>query len=298
MNPFVLRRHNEYWMFYAGGNAVGNRKICLAICPVNDLTNWKRLGPLFDLGEKGAFDDAWCVLPCVHFINGKWHLYYSGRSTIGSGLQAFHGLGLYTSDDLLHWTKYSDDPIMDGSGFPQWPENIGFAGGARIIEIEENGETIYRMHFTLPTGTSSPNLLVDQEKHAVCADSYDGIHWFNRQVLLSPRLEADYENAAVIALNIWREDADYRALYAGIGTRFGAYSICEASSADGLNWERGVPDENLALPPSDQDGDGKWASEMCEYPNVVEEDGKLRLFYCGNGYGRTGIGTAFADKIS
>lgn len=298
MNPFVLRRENEYWLFYAGGCGEGKRRICLAICAVDDLAHWKRLGPLFDLGAAGAFDDKWCVLPCVHFINGKWHLYYSGRSTIGSGLQAFHGLGLYTSDDLLHWTKYSDDPIMDGSGFPQWPENIGFAGGARIVEIEENCETIYRMHFTLPTGTSSPNLLIDQEKHAVCADSRDGIHWFNRQVLLSPRIEADYENAAVIALNVWQEGSGYRAIYAGIGTRFGAYSICEASSADGANWERGMPDENLALSPSEEDGDGKWANEMCEYPNVVEESGKLRLFYCGNGYGRTGIGTALAEKLS
>jgi predicted GH43/DUF377 family glycosyl hydrolase len=299
MNPFVLRRENEYWMFYAGGNATGNKKICLAVCPVDDLTNWKRLGPLFELGEKGAFDDSWCVLPCLHFIDGKWHLYYTGRSTVGSGLQSFHGIGLATSDDLLHWTKYSDEPLMDGSGFAQWPHNIGIAGGARIQEIEDkNGGLMYRMHYTLATGTPSPDLLVDQEKHAVCADSRDGIAWFNKRVLLSPRRDADYENAAVIALNIWKEKDTLRAIYAGIGSRFGAYSICEAQSADGLNWERGAPDENLAMPPSTHDGHGRWANEMCEYPNVIEEDGRLRLFYCGNGYGCTGIGTALAEKLS
>jgi hypothetical protein len=36
---------------------------------------------------------------------------------------------------------------------------------------------------------------------------------------------------------------------------------------------------------------------MTEYPNVIEEDGRLRLFYCGNGYGRTGIGTATAEPL-
>ena len=36
---------------------------------------------------------------------------------------------------------------------------------------------------------------------------------------------------------------------------------------------------------------------MTEYPNVIEENGRLRLFYCGNGYGATGIGTALADPL-
>lgn len=299
MNPFVLRRDDEYWMYYAGGDESGARRICLAICAVDDLTHWKRLGPLFELGRAGAFDDQWCVLPCVHFINGKWHLYYSGKSTIGEGLQSFHGMGLATSTDLLHWTKYSDEPVMNGSGFDRWPNNIGFAGGGRIVEfVDAKDATIHRMHYTLPTGTASDNIFVDQEKHAVCADSYDGIEWFHKRLILSPRREADYENAACIALNVWQENKSYRAIYAGIGTRFGAYSICEASSADGINWKRGAPGENLALAPSTQDGDGAWANEMCEYPNVIEENGKLRLFYCGNGYGATGIGTAVAEKFS
>ena len=70
----------------------------------------------------------------------------------------------------------------------------------------------------------------------------------------------------------------WRAIYAGIGTRFGAYSICEARSDDGLTWHRGQPGENLALAPA---GRG-WESKMTEYPYVVREGAKLRLFYCGN----------------
>ena len=299
MNPFVIRRGNEYWMFYAGGDAKGYRRVCLATCPVDDLTKWKRLGPLFGLGQKGAFDDRWAVLPCVHYINGKWHLYYTGQSTVGEGLQAFHGIGLYTSNDLLTWTKHSDEPVLTGDGFPQWADNKGIAGGARILEFKDGNErTVYRMYYTLATGTKSPNLLVDQAKQAVCADSYDGVKWFNKRVVLMPRLDADYENAACIALNIWKEGETYRAIYAGIGSRFGAYSICEAQSKDGVTWERGKPNENLALAPSAQDGNGIWANKMCEYPNVIEENGKLRLFYCGNGYGTTGIGTALADKLA
>jgi len=114
MNPFVLRRGDEYWMFYAGGDANDVRRICLAIAPVDDVTAWRRLGPLFDVGAPGAFDESWCVLPCVHFIGGRWHLYYTGRGEFGGGLQRFRGIGLAVSDDLRHWTKYSDEPILRG----------------------------------------------------------------------------------------------------------------------------------------------------------------------------------------
>ena len=299
MNPFVLRQGDEYWMYYAGGNEKNERHICLAIAPVDDVTQWKRLGPLFELGAKGSFDEFWAVLPCLHKFKDKWHLYYTGRCTVGTGLQSFRGIGLATSTDLLNWKKESDEPIIEGTGFDRWPDNFGIAGGgAPILEMpDENGNILYRMHHTLAVGKTSPDLSIDQEKHAVIAHSHDGLTWFDKRVVLSPRREADYENAANIALNIWQTKRGWRAIYAAIGSRFGAYSLCEARSDDGLNWERGLPGENLALAPSAGDGDGKWANKMCEYPFVLEEDGKLRLFYCGNGYGMTGIGTALAERI-
>src|SRR5262249_53225397 len=87
MNPFVLRRGDDYWLFYPGADAQGRRRICLATAPVGDLTAWQRHGPLFDLGGKGAFDETWCVLPCVHKVGSRWHLYYTGRGArTGVGL--------------------------------------------------------------------------------------------------------------------------------------------------------------------------------------------------------------------
>lgn len=295
MNPFVLRRGDEYWLYYAGGDKAGKRRICLAIANVHDLSKWERKGPLFDVGGKGSFDETWCVLPCIHRIGDKWHLYYTGRSAKGGvGLQAFYGMGLAVSDDLLNWKKHSTEPIMTGDGFEQFPKNVGIAGGGRIIEIPQaSGPPILRMHYTLPTGTPSKDLKVDQAKHSVIAHSTDGITWKDKRLVLGPRLDAEYENAATIALNVWKTKTRWRAIYAGIGTKFGAYSICEAVSDDGLKWDRGAPGENLALPPQ---GKG-WEGKMTEYPNVIQEGDNLRLFYCGNGYGATGIGTAVAPML-
>lgn len=96
---------DEYYRFYAGGDREQTRRICLATAPVSDVTKWRRHGPLFDVGGNGAFDELWCVLPCVHRIGGKWHLYYSGRSSGPGGLQAFCGIGLAVGDDLKTWEK-------------------------------------------------------------------------------------------------------------------------------------------------------------------------------------------------
>lgn len=63
MNPFVLTRAGEYWLYYAGADRSGARRICLATCPVDDVSKWKRHGPLFDLGAKGSFDETWWPEP-------------------------------------------------------------------------------------------------------------------------------------------------------------------------------------------------------------------------------------------
>lgn len=295
MNPFVVRQQDLYLMFYSGADSSGVQRICLATARVGDIRNWTRNGPILDVGETGSFDEMWCVLPCVHKFGNRWHLYYTGRnSQQEKGLQSFAGIGLAVSEDLYHWQRYSQEPVLRGDGFNQWSGNEGVAGGGSIVEIpQQDGRVLYRMYYTLATGTPNPDLLIDQAKCAVVAHSWDGIEWFDKQVVMMPRLEVRYENAATIALNVWKTATNWRAIYAGIGSQFGAYSICEATSRDGLHWERGLPGENLALPPQ---GEG-WESQMTEYPNIVREEGQLRLFYCGNGYGATGIGTAVAEEL-
>ncbi len=178
MNPFVVIHEGKYLLFYSGRDAIGRQRICLATASVGNVHDWDRLGPLFDVGEEGSFDDDWCVLPCVHRIDGKWHLYYTGKAKRGNGLQAFAGIGLATSDDLFNWKRFSTKPILRGDGFSEWPDNKGIAGGGKIIEVPgKDGKMMYRMHYTLATGSSSKDLLVDQAKQSVIAHSDDGINW-------------------------------------------------------------------------------------------------------------------------
>ena len=290
MNPFVVRVGDEYRLYYSGGVAEGIQRICLATAPIEDPRNFTRQGVILDIGEAGAFDTRWCVLPCVHRFGEKWHLYYSGHEGTDLGLQSFPGIGLAVSDDGLHFERYSSKPVITGDQTKEFPDNRGVAGGGTILEdVLSDGALQYRMYYTVAVGRKNTNPKIDQEKHCAVCHSTDGIHWKDHQLILSPRRDVANEDYAVAAPFVWRDGNLYRMLYCGIGTRWGYYSMSEAVSRDGYQWDRGTGDRNLSLAP---DPASSWESKMVEYPCVVRENDHLRLFYCGNGYGSTGIGTA------
>jgi predicted GH43/DUF377 family glycosyl hydrolase len=291
MNPWAIRFGDELRLYYSGGDNDGHQRICLATATVDRPTEFTRHGVILDLGQPGNFDSKWCVLPLVRKFGDQWHLYYSGRDDSSTGLQSFWGIGLATSEDGLHFERQSTFPIVTGNQTERFPNNKGIAGGGTIIEdTKDDGSTSYRLYYTLAPGTPDPNdIRVDQEKHCAVCHSKDGLRWTDHRVILSPRPDVSSEDAAVAAPWVWRGDNGYRMMYCGIGTRWGYYSMSEAISEDGYTWDRGKGDENLSLRPNP---DCEWESQMVEYPSIVDEGDQLRLFYCGSGYGMTGIGTA------
>lgn len=296
MNPFVVRDGDTYHLFYGGGDGTHVR-ICMATCPVDDVGNFTRHGVIVDNGKPGEIDSLWCVLPCVHKFGVKWHLYYSSRELTPPGgeelgLQSFPGIKLAVSDDGIHFEKRPGGAVVTGNMTKEFPNNRGVAGGGSIIETTDaDGSTVYRMYYTIANGVPNKDVLIDQEKHCAVCHSGDGITWEDHRVILSPRKEVTNENAAVAAPFVFRDGDRYRMIYCGIGTRWGFYSMSEAVSEDGYQWERPAGDENITLCPGEE---GSWESQMVEYPHVTREGDRWRLFYCGNGYGRSGIGTATA----
>jgi len=295
MSPFVMQIKDEYRLYYAGADRQGYHRICLATSLVANPTKFTRYGVILDIGKKGDFDGFWCVSPCVHKFGNKWYLYYTGNDGSNSGLQAFSGIGLAIGDDGIHFERYDSNPIITGDQTKEYPHNRGIAGpGGTILEdIQTDGSIFYRMYYTLAVGTLNSDPKIDQKKLCAVCHSIDGIHWSNHRIIMNPREDVSNEDIAVAGPFVWRDTNCYRMFYCGIGSRWGYYSISEAVSQDGYKWYRGEKDENLTLTPGEP---GTWESQMVEYPSVIEENGKLRLFYCGNGYGTTGIGTAVTLK--
>jgi len=296
MNPCVIRRDDEYWLFYAGGCPDGKRRICIAKTKVaGDLTQWEKVGPILQPGPPGSFDARWTVLPhVVEITPGQWHLYYTANCGVGKGLAAFPGIGLATSDDLIHWTKYSDKPVLAPSHVEGEPDAIGIAGGSVIHVKLENGSDEWRFYYT-GCPTLGDDVFLDQQKTCCLAVSKDGIQWNKRGVVMRRNPDRDYEDIAV-AGPVVRQVADgsFRMWYSAIGTRWGFYSICYAESDDGLTWRRGEGyGDNLVLGPTGQG----WERQMVEYPAIIFEGERTRLFYSANGYGSSGCGTALSSPL-
>jgi predicted GH43/DUF377 family glycosyl hydrolase len=284
MNPCVVRVGDELRLYYAGGDREGHRRICLATAPVEAPTRFTQHGVIVDLGAPGSFNAHWCVLPNVIQINGKWHLYFSGHEGTKHGLQSFPGIGLAISDDGCHFEIYSDAPVVTGDQTAEYPRNRGIAGGS-VIAVG----SIYRMYYTLAVGTPDADVRVDQRKYCAVCHSTDGLRWTDHRIVMSPRPEAPSEDIAVATPVVRQHGGDFHMLYSGIGTRWGAYSIAEATSRDGYDWQRPDGGVGVVLAPGEA---GSWESGMVEYPSLLPEGDRFRLYYCGNGYGATGIGTA------
>ena len=293
MNPWVVRSGDEYHVYYAGSDDDGKHRIGVAKSVAGDLAGWSRFGPLFETGATGAFDARWCVLPHVVRVNDRWHLYYTGNAGRGSGLSAFPGIGLATSSDRKRWTRHGREPVLATSGESGTPDAIGIAGGSVIGVNRPDGKTEWRFYYTGCPTTGTAHTL-NQQKTICLAVSEDGVTWEKRGAVMLRDPDRDYENIGVAGPVVHREeDGLYRMWYSAIGSRWGYYCICYAESDDGVHWRRGCqPGDNLQLAPA---GEG-WEKQMVEYPAVIREGDRLRLFYCGNGYGRTGIGTAVSRE--
>lgn len=290
MNPWALRVGEEYQLYYGGGDSNRIHRICKATAPVSDPTDWTRHGPVVSPGPAGSFDARWTVLPhVVQIAPGQWHLYYTGNSGRGEGLSAFPGIGLATSSDSIAWEKHGSSPVIAPSGHHGDPDAIGVAGGSVMEATLPDGTTEWRYYYTgCPTIGEAHAL--NQQKVICLAVSQDGVTWEKRGPVMLRDPSRDYEDIAVAGPVVHQtESGSYRMWYSAIGTRWGYYSIGYAESDDGIHWRRGAKYlDNLQLQPT---GEG-WEKQMVEYPSVVMEDGRLRLFYCGNGYGSSGIGTA------
>lgn len=296
MNPWIVRVDDTYRLYYSAAAGDGFQRICLATAPVAAPTEWERHGVVLDHGEEGAFDYRWVVLPNVVQTQEGWRLYYTGNRGFGEGLDAFAGIGLAVSSDGLRFERYSAEPVLGPSPRQGLPDCKGVAGGS-VIELRDDAERSYWRFYYTGFPTLGTDLFLNQQKVVCYAESYDGVQWDKKGAIMFRNPHRDYIDVAAAGPVVWRDDCvKYRMLLSAIGSRWGYYSICYAESDDGVHWRSGTNyGDDLVLGPR---GDG-WERQMVEYPTVCLEEWpgrvskkRLRLFYCGNGYGQTGIGTA------
>lgn len=237
--------------------------------------------PLLPLGEPGTFDDSGIMPGCVLEHDGVVSLYYVGWNRSVS-VPYRNAIGLAVSEDGGRtFRKRFTGPLLD-----RGPTDPHFVVSPCVLR-DETG-----FHLWYASGTSWMPVAGKLEPlyHIKHARSDDGIHWDRRGTSAIPPLRPDEANARPTVV----KDGDlYRMWFCFRGSadfRDGAdsYRIGYAESRDGAAWQR--RDEDAGIAPSASG----WDDRMLAYPTVVACDGRLHLFYNGNGFGQTGIGHAWA----
>ena len=109
-DPRVLRIGTIYYMTYTGYNG-RDAQLCLATSP--DLRHWSRQGVILP-AYQGTWITGWTKSGAMapERINGKWWMYYLGTRRDGDGKDRDY-MGLASSDDLLHWSDATKQPVLD-----------------------------------------------------------------------------------------------------------------------------------------------------------------------------------------
>ena len=121
--PDVLKTDSGYSMYYSGVGASGIQMIGMATS--TDGVTWTKYNdpattdkpfidsdPIFQSGEKGAWDASWVHQPRVFQTADGWVMIYRGTSDKNGSIMK---LGLATSQDGIHWERYAGNPIFQPS---------------------------------------------------------------------------------------------------------------------------------------------------------------------------------------
>jgi len=233
--------------------------------------------PLIPLGNPGSFDEFGIMPSSVIRHGDEIFVYYTGWTRMQT-VPYTQAIGLAISrDGGQTFDKLGEGPILGLSLSEPY-----FVTGPVVRVIGKQ----WRMWYL-----SGRKWLFDGEKpepiyQIACAKSDDGIRWQHDGTPVVPR-RSENECQDILApfflggkwhaIFAWREPSTQ----AG-----GRYRLGYASSDDLEFWVRDDAQVGMELSPSG------WDSQMMCYPQVIELNGRILMFYCGNDFGQRGFGVA------
>jgi len=227
--------------------------------------------PVLTCGPRGAFDENGVSYPWLVHNDGQLYLYYTGwMPTVLTPFQVHLGLAVWQDDGTLR--RVSRAPILERT-------NEDFLSIGSVCVQVENG--LWKMWYTafIEWGTEP-----GQPKHKYIikyASSPDGVHWQrNNQICIN--LEHADEHS-ISRPTVYHDSHGYHMWYCYRGDE---YRIGYAVSEDGISWQRCDGEVNL------HQSDESWDAQAQCYPQVFRHGAYLYMLYCGNGYGRDGLGIA------
>jgi len=229
--------------------------------------------PLIPLGELGTYDFNGTAYPWLVNHGEDQYLYYTGW-TIGYHVAFINDLGLAIRKGRD--TKFNK--VSRATTMPR-TDAEPFGTGSVCVIIEDN---VWKMWYTTFERWGQAETDQKHYYHIRYAESADGFNWnrtgkvcidFNEKV-------GEYVTAKPFVLK-------YKGLYLMWYSYRGAYyKIGFAVSENGTDWTR--YNEHASLDVSESG----WDSDMVSYGFVLIHNSTLKMFYTGNGFGKSGLGLA------
>jgi len=147
--PFVLEHDGRLWLWYTITRK--GEPAAIALATSDDGESWSQVGtdPVLLPGPAGAFDEAGVRSPSVHFHDGQFTMWFQGSFGGHPSAPFYTAIGMATSPDGIHWTKY-DQPILVARG--------GYEGGnltgPRVLPDGDG----YRLWYTGINRRSEPSI--------------------------------------------------------------------------------------------------------------------------------------------
>jgi len=261
-------------------------------------------GPVIQVGEKGAWDDQ--TLGCFTVLDGGDRFYlYSG----GTQYSKPKKIGMATSTDGIHWTKYEKNPLFPGSMpcaikvgdlfrlyYPGRDE-----AGRQGLQMRISGDGF---HWSKPTrvleggildpcvvrvaggkfhlyhcggGREEKNGKQEWEFRIYLATSEDGIGWKKEPKPILPLgSKGSWDEKSHAGPCVLKLEDGFHMWYLGSGTHKGkqAWRIGHATSREGRNWTKSGRDPVLDIGKS-----GDWDGGTFLSFNIIFRDGKFLFWY-------------------
>jgi predicted GH43/DUF377 family glycosyl hydrolase len=166
--PHILKTDGGYVMYYEGVDAAGIQQIGMAIS--SDGVDWKKYDdpsttaapfagsdPIFRPSDKGSWDSGWVHQPRVFQTSSGWVMIYRG---IHEPRASDMKLGLATSDDGIHWERFSGNPVFeprDIKGARQfWFTNAILKDGVYYLFVEGDISQTTQIYLATHEGEAIP----------------------------------------------------------------------------------------------------------------------------------------------
>jgi predicted GH43/DUF377 family glycosyl hydrolase len=242
--------------------------------------------PGLTTGAEDAWDSWWVNPGGAFFDDGKFHMFYSGKSL--NKLTASVSVGYANSADGLTWSRESTSPVLTPAAL-DWPEKIyHLSANSALVEDEQ-----WTLYYTIGQLQS----LLSGKIGRATAPSALGPWRADAAPVLLPGSRGEWDAGLVADACVVRDGRNYVMYYTG-----GVLSkmIGRAVSTDGVTWTKYDDPATTEPPFAESDpvlrADADWEGQSLEDPCVQWAGNHWVMTYVSPS--TTGVGYAVsADGI-